>query len=159
MVKRVRETKKMQLVEDMGLVLQEAAIPRMAGRIYGWLLICHPPHQCAAELAQVLGGSKGSISTMTRLLIQMGLIERVALPGERSAYYHIKPGCWSEMLRKQMTLVSTVRQLSERGLALMKSQKPQVRLRLQEMHNIHAFFEREFPALLERWERHHVRSK
>ena len=43
------------------------------------MLICDPPAQSAGELADVLGASKGSLSTMTRLLIQVGLIERAGL--------------------------------------------------------------------------------
>lgn len=32
-------------IEDVGLLLEESGLPRMAGRILGLLLICNPPHQ------------------------------------------------------------------------------------------------------------------
>ena len=34
----------------------------MAGRMRGWLLICDPPEQTAAELADALQASRGAIS-------------------------------------------------------------------------------------------------
>ena len=67
----------MHFVEDVGLLLEQGGILAWPGRIVGWLLICDPPHQSTSQLAQVLGASKASISTMTRLLIQMGLVEQV----------------------------------------------------------------------------------
>ncbi len=69
------------LSRTLALFFEEMGFPRMAGRILGWLLICDPPEQSAGQLAGVLQASKGSLSTMTRLLIQMGLVERVGLPG------------------------------------------------------------------------------
>ncbi len=68
-----------QFIEDMGILFEEMALPRMAGRIFGWLLMCEPLHQSAEELASVVGASKGSISSMTRLLIQSGVVERMGL--------------------------------------------------------------------------------
>lgn len=49
----------------------------MVGRALGWLLVCEPPEQSAAELAETLQASKGSISTATRVLLRLGFIERV----------------------------------------------------------------------------------
>ena len=55
----------------------------MAGRILGHLLVCDPAHQTAEELARAIQFSRASVSTMTRLLIQSGLVERLVLPGHR----------------------------------------------------------------------------
>ncbi|MFQ3629252.1 MAG: MarR family transcriptional regulator, partial [Cyanobacteriota bacterium] len=74
-------------VEEVGLMFELIGLPRMAGRIFGWLLISQPPHQSSGELAEVLQASKGSISSMTRLLIQLGLIERLPLPGDRRDFF------------------------------------------------------------------------
>ena len=76
-------------VEEVGLFFEQTGMPRMAGRILGWLLISDPPHQSTDELAGGLIASKGSISTNTRLLIQIGLIERLSLPGVRHDYFRI----------------------------------------------------------------------
>jgi DNA-binding transcriptional regulator GbsR (MarR family) len=143
----------MQFVEDVGLLLERRGHPRMAGRILGWLLICDPPHQSIDELAEILDASKASISTMTRLLIQMDLLERVGLPGERRDYFRIKSGAWSELMREMMEEILMGRQLTERGLALLDGKPAELKQRLKEARAMYAFFEEEFPTLLERWER------
>lgn len=126
--------------------------PRMSGRIFGWLLISDPPQQSTGELAAGLQASKGSISTMTRLLIQIGLIERVSLPGERRDYFQIKPHAWSQLTKQRIAQITSFRQLAEKGLSLLEGSPSPLQERLQEMRDIHAFWERELPLLDERWE-------
>jgi len=148
-----RRFEAMHFVEDVGLLLERQGIPRMAGRIIGWLLICDPPHQSASQLAQVLGASKASISTMTRLLIEMGLIEQVGVPGQRRDHFHIKPGAWDEVMRETLEEIILGRQLADRGLELLDGKSAELKQRLREAREVYAFFEEEYPALLERWER------
>lgn len=142
----------MHFVEEVGLMFELAGLPRMSGRIFGWLLISQPQQQSHSELAEVLQASKGSISTMTRLLIQIGLIERLSLPGERRDYFQIKPNAWSQMTKQRMAQITAFRELAEKGLDLLKCAPPHQQQRLQEMRDIHAFLEREMPRLDERWE-------
>ncbi len=149
---RQRESEQQQFIEAVGLSFEQAGLPRMAGRILGWLLICDPPHQSPGELAEVLQASKGSISSMTRLLEQLGVIERLSLPGERRDYFRIRSESWAALFKRRMELVSNFRQLADRGLELLSEHTPEQRQRLDEMRNMYAFFEYEVPRLLERWE-------
>ena len=154
MAEKSVNNKQKRFIEEMGIVFEDAGMPRMAGRILGWLLICDPPHQSSGQLATVVEGSKGSISTMTRMLVSLRLVERMTMPGDhRSTYYQISPGAWSELLRKRVAEITIWRQAAERGIRLMKGSNRQLRRRLEEMRDIHIFFERELPTLLERWER------
>ncbi len=139
-------------VEDVGIFFEQSGLPRMAGRILGWLLICDTPQQSTSELIEALKASKGSISTTTRLLIRIGLIERFSLPGIRHDYFRIKPGVWHHLIKESQVQTTAMRQLAERGLELLKNKPPLNRQRLEEMRNMYAFFEQEYPALLERWE-------
>jgi len=141
-----------QFIEDMGILFEEMALPRMAGRIFGWLLMCEPPHQSAEELANVVEASKGSISSTTRLLIQSGVVERMGLPGNRGTYYRIKPGSWPELMRARMAHLTALRKLGDRGLALMAGKEPKLRQRLQELRDLYAFLEQEIPAVLDRYD-------
>lgn len=79
----------------------EAGTQRMVGRALGWLLVCEPPEQSAAELAQRLLASKGSISTATRVLLRMGFIERVRLRGERFDRFRARPEAWDDFFWRQ----------------------------------------------------------
>jgi DNA-binding transcriptional regulator GbsR (MarR family) len=148
-----------QFVEDAGILYEQMGWPRMAGRIFGWLLVCEPPHQSAEELANVVEASKGSISSMTRLLIQMGLVERMGIPGRRDTYYRIKPGSWSELMRDRMSHLTAIRELAERGLNLIASNDPESGRRLQELRDFHAFLEQEIPAVLDRYDQERRRGK
>jgi len=133
-------------------MFEQGGVPRMTGRVLGWLLISNPPHQSAQELAEALQASKGSVSSATRMLIQIGFVERMSLPGDRKTYYVLKPGVWSQLARRRMQHFTVQKDLAARGLSLLKDEEPQVRLRLQEMYDIHAFFEREYCAVLDRWD-------
>jgi DNA-binding transcriptional regulator GbsR (MarR family) len=146
-------------VEEVGLMFELVGLPRMAGRIFGWLLISDPPWQSSSELAEMLQASKGSISTITRLLIQISLIEKVSFPGDRRDYFQIKPNAWTHMTEQRLAQITAFRQLAERGLTMMASTAPHLRGRLQEMRDIHAFWERELPRLNRQWEEEQARNR
>jgi DNA-binding transcriptional regulator GbsR (MarR family) len=148
----VQQPKQAHFVEEVGLMFESVGLPRMAGRIFGWLLVSDPAQQSHGELAEVLQASKGSISTMTRLLIQLGLIERISLPGDRRDYFQIKPHAWSQMAQQRLAQITAFRQLAERGLSLIENNAPHLQSRLREMRDFHAFWERELPLINERWE-------
>jgi len=153
------KAEKKEFVEIFGILFERVGVPRMAGRIWSWLLVCDPPHQTAAQLAEAVSASRGSISTMTRLLMQFGLIERIGLPGERNRFYRVKPGAFTELLRAKMSFTTEVRNLAERGLELLRDEPAQGRRRLRECRDFYAFFEKEFPALIEKWEKQKTRAK
>ena len=141
-------------VEDVGIVFEQTGLPQMAGRIFGWLLISDPPHQSTEQLTEALIASKGSISSMTRLLIQIGLIERLSLPGVRHDYFRLRPDAWQHLISRGLEdEIKMFRQLAERGLKVLADKTPLTRKWLEEMRDIYDFLEREFPALLERWKK------
>ena len=145
-------------IEDVGLLLEQSSVPRMAGRILGLLLISDPEYQSSSEMAEKLRASKGSISTMTRLLLEMNLIERIAMPEDRRDYFKIKPGAWSEIIMFEASEFGIGRKLAERGLELLKSESPEMKARLLEAHDLYAFLEAETPRLIERWNRQRTKK-
>lgn len=155
-----RQLEEKRFVEEVGIVFEQTGLPRMAGRILGWLIISDPPHQSTDQLTQALMASRGSISTMTRLLIQIGLIERLSLPGVRHDYFRLRSDASHCMIRRGLEdEIKMVRQLAERGLELLADKTPVTRKWLEEMRDVYAFLEREFPALLERWEEEHKKKE
>ncbi len=138
-------------VEQAGIVMEHLGMPRMAGRALGWLLICDPPQQSPGELAVALQASKASISTTVRLLVQIGLVERVVLPGQRRDYFRIRADTWSRATEERMGLITSMRELAEHGLGLRTDADAAATARLREMRDFYAFYERELPALVARW--------
>jgi DNA-binding transcriptional regulator GbsR (MarR family) len=138
--------------EAMALFLEGEGLPRMAGRIFSWLLICNPPLQSAPDLAAALQASKGSISTMTALLLRARLIERVALPGQRRDHFRVRARAMSELMLDATARITAFRRLTEQGLALLGEAPADVRERLEDVRDVSVFLEREYPALIARFE-------
>jgi DNA-binding transcriptional regulator GbsR (MarR family) len=138
-------------VERAGVVIEHLGMPRMAGRVLGWLLICDPPQQSPGELAAALQASKASISTTIRYLVQIGLVERVVFPGKRRDYFRMREEAWSRTTEERFDMVTAMRELAEEGLALRADAGAEATEQLREMRDFYAFNERELPALIERW--------
>lgn len=147
---RTRPDVKRQLAEDFGMLFDAAGVPRMAGRIFGWLMVCDPPQQSAADLAKHVGASKGSISAMTRLLQASGIVERFSIPGKRATYFRIKENPWAEMMTAKLRFITAFRGIAEKGLTLLANEPASVRRRLTEMRDTYSFFEQEFARLTQR---------
>jgi DNA-binding transcriptional regulator GbsR (MarR family) len=141
-------------LEEVGVVFEQTGLPRMAGRLFGWLLIADPPYQSPAELAAVLQASKGSISTTVRLLTQMGFIERYVIPGSRHDYFRLPEDAIKKIIRHGLEQeIKMFRALSERGLEMNKALPAKRKTWLKEIQSRYGYLEKAFPALLAKYER------
>lgn len=152
-MKRAVEPELRDWVERLSMVLERDGLPRMAGRIFGWLHVCDPPEQSMEELAAAVHGSKASMSTMTRLLVQADLVEKVRHPGARRDVFRIRVGQWRRLWESRMQLLQETAVLTARGLELLARRPPSSRGRLEELHHQYRFMEEHLPALLERFDR------
>jgi hypothetical protein len=140
-----------RFIEEVGVMLElEAGTPRMVGRILGWLLICDRPEQSAAELAEVLQASRGSISTATRLLLRMGFVERVRLRGERFDRFVVQPKAWDEFFWRPEQFEGP-RQVLRLGLDALRDEPPERRARLEELDALYAWLAQRMPQLREEY--------
>lgn len=140
-----------EYIEEVGIFFERFGLARMVGRVLGVFLI-RPREHSAEELASVLQASRGSISQATRVLVEWGLVRRASKPGERRDYFSIRPGAWEEVMRREVEWISALREMAERGMALVDSGVPEERRNLEEMRDLFAYLEKEYPALLRRWE-------
>jgi DNA-binding transcriptional regulator GbsR (MarR family) len=139
-------------VESMGHFLGSAGMTPMAGRMWAWLLICDPPEQTAEQLSTSLKASRGSISGTARLLASAGMIQRARRRGDRREYFSAPPGTFRALLTGAGTTYRRFREITAQGLGLLAERPEATRSRLQEVHDAYAFFEREIPAVIERYE-------
>jgi DNA-binding transcriptional regulator GbsR (MarR family) len=86
-------------VEQLGLIGEADGLPRIAGRILGLLVVYGGPLSFA-EIAERLQISRGSVSTNTRLLEHLGVIERVARSGERQDYFSLAPDPYYRLMSR-----------------------------------------------------------
>jgi MarR family len=140
-----------QFVEEMGQFLASLGMTPMAGRMWGWLLICEPPEQTAGEIAEALHASRGAISGTARLLATSGLIRRTTRGGDRREYFSAPPEALDSLLGSAAGIYRQMRGIAERGLGAIANRPPESRARLQEFHDVMAFVEDEVPRVIGRF--------
>ena len=137
-----------QFVEEMGQFLASLGMTPMAGRMWGWLLICEQPEQTATDIAAALHASRGSISGTARLLATSGLIRRSTKPGDRREYFSAPPEALDSLLGSAAGIYEHMRAIAARGLDAVGDRSVASRARLQEFHDVMAFVEREVPRVI-----------
>lgn len=102
-------------IEQMGMITQSEGMPRISGKILGLLLIEDGPFSFG-EIAQRLEISRGSVSTNTRLLESLGIIDRVSKMGDRCDYFQLASDPYTKLLKgssqrmeKSITVVQEAR--------------------------------------------------
>lgn len=121
-----------EFIESMGLVFQSDGLPRIAGRILGFLTIRDEAHSLQ-ELADLLEVSRGSVSTNTRLLEQFGMIERVAKSGDRQGFYRLAPNALPNVLRGAIQRMTKARQVISRAIGRIPKKSPGAHRNLKDM--------------------------
>jgi DNA-binding transcriptional regulator GbsR (MarR family) len=129
------------------LMSKSYGMPRMTGRVLAWLLVCDPPEQTAAALAEALEASKGSISGATGMLVRARLVDRLHIRGERADRFRFRPGAWDEQLRDPSLEQS--RAVIRMGLDALAGESAQRRVRLEELDTFYEWWESRVPGLLE----------
>ena len=148
-----------QFVEEMGQFLASLGMTPMAGRMWGWLLICEPAEQTAAEIAEALHASRGAISGTARLLATSGLIRRATKAGDRREYFSAPPEGLDLLLGSAASIYRQMRAIAERGLDAIADRPAASRARLQEVHDVMAFVEREVPLVIAQFLRERSEGK
>jgi DNA-binding transcriptional regulator GbsR (MarR family) len=144
-----------RFVEEIGMRLEmDMGAPRMVGRVFGWLLVCDPPAQSAAELAETLQASKGSISSATQVLLRIGLIARVRSRGERFDRFEARPEAWNDFMWRREQF-SEPRRVFRIALEALADEPPERRARLEELDAMYAWFEER----IEKWHQDYLTDR
>ena len=138
-------------IEEMGQFLGGYGMTPMAGRMWGWLLLCEPPEQTAAEIADALQASRGAISGTARILASAGFIRRTTRRGDRREYFSSPPDALDSMLSNAAVIYRRLREIAEHGLAAAEASSPSAHARLLEFHDVVAFIEVELPRVIDRF--------
>src|SRR6516225_10258601 len=99
-------------------------LPPITGRILGWLMICDPPEQSPAQIAEAIGASRASLTTNMRLLIASGLVQRLTRPGGRTAYYRIDDDMWQKVIQRRIASMISFGELARDGIDLLGADSP-----------------------------------
>ncbi|MGH2866171.1 MAG: GbsR/MarR family transcriptional regulator [Solirubrobacteraceae bacterium] len=145
------EDKLWRFVDATGVWISKSyGMQQMTGRVLGWLLVCDPVEQTAAQLAEALEASKGSISAATGMLVRARLVDRLHVRGERADRFRLRPEAWDDQVRDQG--VEEARALLAQGLEALAGEPAARRARLEELDAFYAWWESRMPALWDEWQ-------
>ncbi|MDT8445639.1 MAG: MarR family transcriptional regulator [bacterium] len=139
-----------QFIQEFGLVFEQFGVPRMPGRVMGYLLVCEPAEQTMGDMVKNLKAAKSSVSTALKMLELLSFVERRAYPGKRADYYRAAAHPWAASLQGSNMKFSIMRDLAQRGLQMLPEDAGRSRRMLEEMQELYAALEEEWPALVER---------
>jgi DNA-binding MarR family transcriptional regulator len=142
-------------VEKVGRWWEAATGSRAAGRILGWIMICEPPHQSAADLIETLDLSSGSVSNQVRVLETVGLLERVTFGGDRASYYQLRPHAWVEVMLEKQSGTEELLALAHAAESVLPTDRPE---RVTELARVAEFWNEEWPALIARLKEHLIKE-
>lgn len=137
-----------EFIERMGFIVQAEGLPRIAGRVLALLILEGGPISFA-ELAERLQVSRASVSTNTRLLEGLGVVERTAKPGDRGDSFRLADRPWRRLLEGGVERLAKVRETVARARDAMPEDAP-AQGRLKELGDFYAVVEAQTRALLDR---------
>jgi DNA-binding transcriptional regulator GbsR (MarR family) len=140
-----------EFVERMGLMIQADGLPRIAGRILG-LMIMHGGPFGFAELTERLSVSRASISTNTRLLEDLGVIERTAMPGDRQDYFRLSRQPYARMLRGYVERMRRAREVVAVAQGALPADMDGAQERLAELDAFYEALIDSFVNVIEEWD-------
>ncbi len=133
-------------IEHMGRWWEVGTGSRSAGRILGWLMICQPVHQSAADLVAALSISTGSVSTQIRFLEELQFVERITFPGDRSTYFQLRPDVWLHVMGTEPDHLKRMMAISEAGADVVPEERPE---RVTDIGLIAGFMLGKWPSFME----------
>lgn len=87
-----------RFIEQLANHAESDGLPRISGRIMAYFVINGGPYSFS-EIAKNLEISRGSASTNTRLLRDLGILERYQKPGSRQDYYVLAVRPYERLLK------------------------------------------------------------
>lgn len=145
------EQKKLTFIEESGLVLESFGMTRMAGRVFGYLMVCDEDAVSFEDIRKTLTASKGSISGTTKQLINAGLIEQVSLPGDRKTYFRVNQMHVGEILKARTHFFNEFATILSKGREI-KTREDEVSEWLLEISTFYSWIRGEINKIIDRWE-------
>jgi DNA-binding transcriptional regulator GbsR (MarR family) len=125
-----------EFVERLGVVAQADGLPRIAGKIMAYLIVFGGPVSFP-QLAEKLQVSRASVSNNTRLLEQLGVIERVSVSGKRQDHFRIRPEPYHELLRTSIARTRNALEIVDAAQEGVPSEWSGAQLRLGQLNRFY----------------------
>lgn len=144
----------LRVTERIALLFSGAGIPRMAARVFAYVLTDDADRYTAAELAEGLRISPAAVSGAVRYLVDQRLLFRTREPGVRADVYRIyDDDVWSTIMDARLPLLGVWEQALDEAITEIGTGRRGGQ-RLVETKEFWAFMRTEMGAAMERWKRH-----
>ncbi|MFU8806697.1 MAG: GbsR/MarR family transcriptional regulator [Bradymonadaceae bacterium] len=144
-------------VERFGLLSEEDGQSRIAGRLFGLLILRDDP-MSLDDIAEVLQVSKASVSTNARRLDEGGVLERTTKPGDRRDFYRVCPNALETTFDRIKYRMSSIVELVQATIPHLPAESGGAKRRLEEMRDWHVFLLKETDEMLMRWKKNQESS-
>jgi DNA-binding MarR family transcriptional regulator len=121
----------------------------IAGRVYGYLLVCDPAKQSIDELAAALQASRSAVAGAVKDLESLGALQRERAAGERVD--RVRVTTIDEARGFDPTPHREMAAFAREGLTLLSDQSPERRGALEDMVSMGDFLAERLPQLLDEW--------
>jgi DNA-binding transcriptional regulator GbsR (MarR family) len=145
------DTATSRFTDRMGLLFEAEGQPPIAGRIFGYLMVSEE----ARSLDQIAGAlriSKASVSTNARRLADVGILERVCLPGDRHDYYRVAPELFIRTMAERLGRWQRFTVAVGEARRTLPIRSERVRARLRGYETAYAYMVDAIGDALERWQ-------
>lgn len=146
-----RDEDLLRFVEKFAIILAENGMPRMAARVFAFVLADDADRYTATELAEGLRVSPAAISGAVRMLVGMGLLGKEREPGTRSDTYRVyDDDVWGAIARQRLPILDRWAEGLQEGLDILDSSGRGWQ-RLRETQLYFEWVRDEFDELMQRW--------
>lgn len=126
-------------------------MPRMAARVFAYVLAEDSNRYTAAELAEGLRVSPAAISGAVRYLVDARLLFKEREPGRRGDLYTVYDGdVWAKIMRARIPMIDHFVTAMDDVLDMIGTDQPGGR-RVFETREFFAFIQDDMTAMLDRW--------
>lgn len=124
-----------RFIDTHGQLAEADGMPRILGRMAASFML-EPGPFSFSEIAERLQISRASVSTMTRLLENLGVFERITRPGDRQAYFRLVENpvqvFTQRRIARQQRCLEAIDELLARAVLA-----DDARARLEEIRSVH----------------------
>lgn len=140
-----------EFVERLGVLFEGEGLPRIAGRILGFLLVQGGGPCDFEDIRNDLQIAHGSVSTNTRLLENLGVVERVTFPGDRRTHFQLTDDPYARLLQGYIERTEKIRQTVADTRRKLPKKMNAGDKRLREFERFYEIMTKQLKVALETW--------
>lgn len=146
------DEKQLKYIEENGIFFESLGMTRMAGRVFGYLIVSDNNEASFDEIRLALKASKGSISGTTKQLVNVGFLQPVSLPGDRKTYYRLNKLEVGKILEGRLQKFDKFSEMISKGGSLRKKEDDLSEW-LKEISTFYDWVGDEIREIINKWER------